>query len=71
MSAKDKKLEQRELEFLKGLTELSMRTKISICGCGCCDSPYLGTLTGKDFKNQNAKYELKGGQVKWNPDAKP
>jgi hypothetical protein len=27
-------------EFLDGLTELSLKTGVTIGGCGCCGSPY-------------------------------
>jgi len=27
--------------FLAELTHLSRKYKIAVCGCGCCDSPYL------------------------------
>jgi hypothetical protein len=30
-------------KFLKELTNLSKKYKISISGCGCCGSPYLNT----------------------------
>jgi hypothetical protein len=37
------KLENKlnERQFLSGLTDLTIRTGISVHGCGCCNSPYL------------------------------
>lgn len=30
-------------QFLKELTELTIKHKVQIGGCGCCGSPYLGS----------------------------
>jgi hypothetical protein len=33
-------------EFLRELSKLSRRYKISIGGCGCCGSPFLSPISG-------------------------
>jgi len=38
---KNKAKEDREREFMIGLTELTRKTGIVIGGCGCCGSPWL------------------------------
>lgn len=34
-------LNPKEKEFLIGLEALTRKTGIRICGCGCCNSPFL------------------------------
>lgn len=34
-------MSEEEIEFLRGLDELSRRTGVIIAGCGCCGSPSL------------------------------
>ena len=40
-------------EFVRELSKLSRRHKISIGGCGCCGSPFLSPM-GKD----DGRYEV-------------
>ncbi len=46
---------QAEKEFLHGLKELTLKTGISIEGCGCCGSPYLVELN-KESLTQDSRY---------------
>jgi hypothetical protein len=36
-------------EFLKELSDLTLKYDITIGGCGCCGSPYLSQGHGEDF----------------------
>lgn len=42
------KYEEREKEFLKELTDLTLKYKICISGCGCCGSPALDDISDED-----------------------
>lgn len=46
---------EAEKKFLLGLRELTVRTGVSIAGCGCCGSPYLIELD-KEFITDKAHY---------------
>lgn len=37
---------EREQQFIKELTALTKKHKVSIGGCGCCGSPYLDDADG-------------------------
>lgn len=49
-------MEEKELLFVKELTELSKKYGVYISGCGCCDSPYL----------TNEKQWCTEGELQWN-----
>ena len=59
--------QQKEREFLIGLTELTRKTGIEICGCGCCGSPTLNAAEG--LGRPESGYAQCSGQcdseVKW------
>lgn len=60
------KFTDREVEFLKELTELSKKHKVYIAGCGCCESPYLY----EDGARFGCGYQLSGrdhgkAEVEW------
>lgn len=44
--------------FLKELSALTRKHKISISGCGCCGSPYLQEISDEDASD--AEYEVLG-----------
>lgn len=50
--------------FLVELSELSRKHGITIGGCGCCDSPYVG-----GEKNLKGRYTVdsRWGCLKWTP----
>jgi hypothetical protein len=57
-------LEQtKEAEFLRGLRELTLRTGISIGGCGCCSSPYLSHLKPEEITETSGYTH--NGEVAW------
>jgi hypothetical protein len=52
--------------FLKELTELTKKYKLTICGCGCCGSPSIDdenkTIGGNlDWNYEKEKYEIDNG----------
>lgn len=48
--------------FIKELTELTIKYRVEIGACGCCDSPYL---LGIDNEHQ---FDLLAGNLKFNRD---
>lgn len=40
--------EENVKEFLKELSKLSRRYKVTIAGCGCCGSPFLHSMEKTD-----------------------
>lgn len=54
----DKTESERIKLFMDGLSELSRQTGVEVTGCGCCDSPYLVTLSDGDIVDQS-KYHFK------------
>lgn len=38
---------EQQTAFLEGLRELSLRTRITVEGCGCCGSPYLYEMSNE------------------------
>lgn len=46
--------EERQSQFLKELSALSRKHKITVGGCGCCGSPWLH----HDSKLRGGKYEI-------------
>lgn len=57
-------LTDKEIEFLRGLRELTLKTGIKIAGCGCCDSPWLEKLEDKDLDLDNG-YAVHVNMVSW------
>jgi hypothetical protein len=56
--------EQRKMQFLDELAELTRKHGIAIGGCGCCGSPWLDLHT--DVSDLRAGYSLcEGDQLKW------
>ncbi len=43
-----KNYKEREKEFLKELTDLTLKYKICISGCGCCGSPALDDISDEN-----------------------
>lgn len=52
--------EDRVRKFLKELSELSLKYKITIGGCGCCGSPWINT--NENLKN-GGKYKVSSEDV--------
>jgi hypothetical protein len=51
-----KELEKGEVrEFVRELSKLSRRYKISIGGCGCCGSPFLTPMGKSDGRYEVTK----------------
>ena len=48
--------------FIKELTELTIKHRMEIGGCGCCDSPYL---LGLDNEHQ---FDILAGNLKFDRD---
>ena len=58
--------EEREAEFLIGLTKLTRETGIKIGGCGCCGSPWIDEASDAEMNNSEAGYGHGGAdQVVW------
>lgn len=50
---------ERLQPFLEELTVLTTKYRISIGGCGCCDSPYLLDLKDEEIEiAPDSKYEV-------------
>lgn len=45
-------MNEKEIAFIKELEKLSKKYGISIAGCGCCGSPRLTEMSGKDFDDE-------------------
>lgn len=56
--------DERAVLFLDELAELTKKYRVKICGCGCCDSPYLVNLD----KNEDNDTELDYGCICWNEE---
>lgn len=48
--------EEREKEFMIGLTKLTRETGIIISGCGCCGSPVLDEADDAALNDPDAGY---------------
>ena len=55
----------KEIEFLKGLTELTMRTGIEISGCGCCGSPFVDKVHPAQLNEDHHYYSEHGDSITW------
>lgn len=51
--------------FLKDLTELTKKYHLSICGCGCCDSPALDEIKPSDSGHYVVDDGEFMGNLKW------
>jgi hypothetical protein len=52
----------KEAEFLRELTALSLKYGIAIHGCGCCGSPYLTDLPPE---SAGGAYVINDGQIEY------
>ena len=48
---------ERTDKFLEELTELTKKHGIEICGCGCCDSPWLNYMIGNEDLGGNLYFD--------------
>lgn len=53
---------EKELQFLKELTELTQKHGIAIGGCGCCGSPFLYDDEGQEFSQMQYHFKLCNGE---------
>ena len=60
-------MEQRIESFLKELTELTHKYNLAIGGCGCCLSPYIMDMTGKE---DISMCDMVKGELEYNPETK-
>lgn len=56
-------------QFLKELTELTIKHKVQIGGCGCCGSPYLGSPEEEgEYKVDPESFDWLGWKDKPEPE---
>ncbi len=59
-------MNEKEKEFMRGLTELTRKTGILIGGCGCCGSPYLDVASDKSIADSRCGYYMGDmGELTW------
>jgi len=56
---KDEKRKHDEAAFLKELSELTLKYRLKIGGCGCCGSPFLSEL---EKKQKSGSYSTSEGE---------
>ncbi len=60
---------EAEKAFLQGLKDLTVKTGISIAGCGCCGSPYLVEIN-KEYLEDDARYGYgNADEITWLPSS--
>ena len=55
----------QEREFLIGLRELTIRTGMTIGGCGCCGSPFVDNMEDKERAVLDSSGYVLCPEVKW------
>ena len=55
----------QEREFLIGLRELTIRTGMTIGGCGCCGSPFVDKMEDKERTVIDSSGYVLCPEVKW------
>lgn len=61
MASNDK--EARRLAFILELNELTRKHGVSVCGCGCCGSPWLNE--DADVSDERAGYGETVSGLRW------